>query len=135
MIRGRVNAELQPIVDLQLRHETGEFNRFEVKFDTGFNGELALPTSVLEVLKKSSVDTKVARFANGVFETVGVYDVEVLIDGEVQLMTALDLDSGSLLLGMKALPTWTGYVEFKVNGEVAIQNPQQKRAKHHEVTQ
>ena len=49
-------------------------------------------------------------------------------------MTALDLGSGSLLLGMKALPTWTGYVEFKVNGEVAIQNPQQKRAKHHEVS-
>ena len=40
MIRGRVNAEFKPIVSIQLRHETGEFNPFEMKFDTGFNGEL-----------------------------------------------------------------------------------------------
>lgn len=124
MIRGRVNAELQPIVSIDLRRLTGEFGQFEVKFDTGFNGELALPTSILENLKKSLADTKLIRFANGVWETVNVYSIEVLIDGKIREMTALDLGSGSLLLGMKALPMWTGCVEFKVNGDVTIQNPQ-----------
>ena len=123
MIRGRVNAELQPIVSIDLRCLTGEFGQFEVKFDTGFNGELALPTSILENLKKSLADTQVARFANGASETVNVYDIEVLIDGEIREMTALDLGNGSLLLGMKAFPLWTGCVEFRVNGDVTIQQP------------
>ncbi|MCY4475912.1 MAG: hypothetical protein OXC83_10830 [Chloroflexi bacterium] len=124
MIRGRVNAELQPIISIDLRCQTGEFGRFEVKFDTGFNGELALPTAILENLKKSLADTQVTRFANGASETVNVYDIEVLIGGEIREMEALDLGSGSLLLGMKALPTWTGTVEFKVNGDVTIQESQ-----------
>ena len=123
MIRGRVNAELQPIVSIDLRRLTGEFRQFEVKFDTGFNGELALPNSILENLKKTLADTQAVRFANGVWETVNVYDIEVLIDGEIREMTALDLGNGSLLLGMKALPMWTGCVEFKVNGDVTIQKP------------
>lgn len=35
----------------------------------------------------------------------------------------MDFGSGNLLLGMKALPTWIGCVEFKVNGDVTIQKP------------
>ena len=124
MIRGRVNPELQPIVNIDLRCLSGEFGQFQLKFDTGFNGELALPSAILENLKKSLVETQVTRFANGATETVNVYDIEVLIDGEIRGMEALDLGSGSLLLGMKALPTWTGCVEFKINGDVTIQKPQ-----------
>ena len=55
MIRGRVNADLQPFVSLQLRTKSGEFERFEFKLDTGFNGELGLSSSTLERLKKSFV--------------------------------------------------------------------------------
>ena len=124
MIRGRVNAEFQPIVSIQMRHETGVFNPFEVKFDTGFNGELGLPTPVIELLKKSSAESRVVRFANGEVATVDAYYVDVMVDGEVRRLNAMDFGSGSLLLGMKALPTWTGSVEFKVNGDVTIQESQ-----------
>ena len=123
MIRGRVNAEFQPIVSIQLRHETGVFTPFDVKFDTGFNGELGLPTSVIELLRKSSAESRVVTFANGDVATVDAYDVDVMIDGEVRRLNAMDFGSGSLLLGMKALPTWQGCVEFKINGDVTIQKP------------
>ena len=112
------------MVVLNLRCLTGEFGQFEVKFDTGFNGELALPTSVLENLKKSLANSYVVRFANGVGHTVHAYSIEAMIDGETREMVALDLSDGSLLLGMKALPYWTGSVEFKVNGDVNLQNLQ-----------
>ena len=42
MIRGKVNADLQPFIDLEFRTIRGVFERIEVKLDTGFNGELAL---------------------------------------------------------------------------------------------
>ena len=124
MIRGLVNAEFKPIISIQLRHETGEFSPFEVKFDTGFNGELGLPTSVIELLKKSPVESRVVTFGNGEVATVKAYDVDAMIDGEVRRLTAMDFGSGNLLLGMKALLLWTGCVEFKVNGDVTIQKPQ-----------
>ena len=123
MIRGRVNAEFKPIVRIQLRRENGEFNPFEVTFDTGFNGELGLPTAVIELLKRSPAESRVVTFGNGEVATVKAYDVDVLIGDETRHLTAMDFGSGSLLLGMKALPTWTGCVEFKVNGEVTIQKP------------
>ena len=134
MIHGRVNSEFEPIVSIGLRRRNGAFARFDVKFDTGFNGELGLPGSILNDLENTPIDVKVARFANGTYETVNVYEVDVLIDGEVRQMTALDLGDGSRLLGMKALLSWTGCVEFKVNGDVTIRQPQETTPINTEVT-
>ena len=134
MIHGRVNSEFEPIVSIGLRRRNGEFARFDVKFDTGFNGELGLPVSILNDLENTPIDVKVARFANGTYETVNVYEVDVLIDGEVRQMTALDLGDGSRLLGMKALLSWTGCVEFKVNGDVTIRQPLKTILNNTEVT-
>ena len=121
MIRGTVNADLQPIVNLHLRRESGEFRPFDLKFDTGFNGELGLPTSVIDSLRRSDAESRVVTFGNGEVATVKAYDVEVKFDGEIRRLNAMDFGSGNLLFGMKAFPAWTGCVEFKVNGEVTIQ--------------
>lgn len=126
MIRGRVNAELQPYVSIELRTHSGEFEEFDLKLDTGFNGELGLPSSTLERLQTNPRGCFVTRFANGESETVHAYDVEAVIDGEVTPLTAMEFRSGSHLLGMKALPMWTACVEFRVNGDVTIQKPQWK---------
>ena len=123
MIRGKVNADLQPFVSLELRTKSGEFERFDIKFDTGFNGELGLPNSILDMLQKTSSGEFITRFGNGQFAIVDAYDVEAIIDGQVQSLIAMDFGSDSQLLGMKALPKWTGCVEFKVNGDVTIQRP------------
>ena len=123
MIYGKVDDDLQPMVSIQLRDQTGEFKRFEVKLDTGFNGELGLPASVLDLLQKTPFMNRIVRFANDRSEIVNSYRVEALVDGESRSMIAMDFGSGSRLLGMDALPSWTGCVEFKVNGDVTIQKP------------
>ena len=124
MIRGRANGYLQPIVSLDVRTDSGDFQRIDLKLDTGFNGELGLSKSVLDTLAKTPSGEYLARFANGQASSVNAYDVDVLIDGETLRLTAFDFGSGTLLLGMKAFPLWTGCVEFKVNGDVTIQKPQ-----------
>ena len=123
MIRGRVNVDLQPFVGLELRTKSGEFERFNLKLDTGFNGELGLPDSILDMLQKTLNGEYVTRFANGQVAIVDAYDVEAIIDGEIRRLIAMDFGSGSRLLGMKALPTWTGCIEFEVNGDVTIEKP------------
>ena len=52
MIRGRVNVDLQLVVGLELRTKSGEFERFNLKLDTGFNGELGLPIQFLTCSKR-----------------------------------------------------------------------------------
>lgn len=124
MIRGVVDGWLHPRIEIQIRSIDGGFVPVGLKFDTGFNGELGLSSSTLEGLKRSFVAEKSTVFGNGQVEKLAEYQVECLIDGETELLTALDLgQKGGNLLGMKALPLWTGCVEFKVNGEVTIQKP------------
>lgn len=123
MIQGKVDADLQPMVNIHLRDQTGNFKRFEVKFDTGFNGELGLPASLLNVLEKTPFVNRTVRFANDEVQVVDAYRVDALIDGETRSMVAMDFGSGSRLLGMDALPSWVGCVEFRVNGDVTIQKP------------
>ena len=124
MIRGVVDGLLQPKVEIPIRGTEGELVPVEVKFDTGFNGELGLDSEILKRLQKSFVAERSTAFGNGLIEKLAEYQVECLIDGEPEMLTALDLGQfGGQLLGMKALPLWKGCVEFKVNGEVTIQKP------------
>lgn len=124
MIHGKVDNDLQPMICIQLLDHAGQYKDFEVKLDTGFNGELGLPVSVLNLLEKTPFESRVVRFADDRSEIVNAYRVEALVDGKARSMVAMDFGSGSRLLGMDALPTWTGCVEFKVNGDVTIRKPQ-----------
>ncbi len=125
MIRGAVNRLFQPVVEIPVRGIDGNLVPVGFKFDTGFNGELALGTSTLEKLQTSIIAEKSTVFGNGQVEKLIEYEVECLIDGEIELLAALDLGPrGNNLIRVRALPFWTGCVEFKVNGDVTIQNPQ-----------
>ena len=55
MIRGIVDGSLQPKIEIPIRSVDGDLVSVELKFDTGFNGELGLRSSTLERLKKSFV--------------------------------------------------------------------------------
>ena len=122
MIRGVVDGFLQPKIEIPIRGNSGELVPVELKFDTGFNGELGLASSILERLKKTFVAERSTIFGNGQVEKLAEYEVECHIDGETEFLTALDLGPrGGHLLGMKALPLWKGSVEFRVNGDVTIE--------------
>lgn len=122
MIHGVVDGWLQPRIEIPIRDVSGDFIQVGLKFDIGFNGELGLSSSTLDGLKKSFVAEKSTAFGNGQIEKLIEYEVECLIDGETEFLTALDLGQrGGHLLGMKALPLWKGSVEFRVNGDVIIE--------------
>ena len=122
MIHGVVDGWLQPKIEIPIRGIDGDLIPAELKFDTGFNGELGIRSSTLERLKKSFIAEKSTTFGNGQFEKLVEYEVECFVDGETELLTAFDLGQhGGHLLGMKALPLWRGCVEFRVNGDVTIE--------------
>ena len=50
MIQGVVNANLEAVVTLTLRGESGQEREIEAVIDTGFNGFLTLPTALVAQL-------------------------------------------------------------------------------------
>ena len=47
MIRGRFTPELYPLVTIEIADGNGAFHSLDVILDTGFDGELALPSDVI----------------------------------------------------------------------------------------
>ena len=49
LIKGRMNVYNQPIVEVDIKRGNGEFASFELKLDTGFNGDITIaPTGIPE---------------------------------------------------------------------------------------
>ncbi len=115
-----MDADLQPIVRLDLRTADGEFKKFAVKYDTGFNGELGLSKALLDQLDKRHHGKVSTKFGDGKVDRVDAYLVDTRIDGDIKELMALDFGEGGELLGLSALPQWVGCVEMRVNGDVVI---------------
>ena len=105
-------------VDIQLKN--GDYETFDIKLDTGFNGELGLPSRLLNDLRTTLDDEYSTRLADGNIQQRQGYLVETLIGDETRTLLALDMGSGGPLLGTTALPGWETRIEFLVNGQVKI---------------
>ena len=51
MLTGRVSADLQAWIAIEILAPNGPTRRIEVVLDTGFNGELALPAATIRQLR------------------------------------------------------------------------------------
>ena len=56
MINGRVSAELDSLVTIEIRNGQGGLQAVEVVVDTGFNGESALPSDLVQSLGLEYID-------------------------------------------------------------------------------
>ena len=120
MIRGRVNVYGQPIVTVDIQLKNGDYETFDIKLDTGFNGELGLPIQLLDELRTTPDDEYSTRLADGNIQQRQGYLVETLIGGQTRTLIAIDMGTGGPLLGTTALPGWEARIEFLVNGQVKI---------------
>ena len=81
MIQGHVNPAYEAVIMLTLRSHTGSEREIEVVIDTGYNGFLSLPPTLVEDLELPLVGPSEAMLANGLVETFNVHDATVLWDG------------------------------------------------------
>ncbi len=105
-------------VDFRLAN--GDWQSFEVKFDTGFNGELGLSKSLLDRLATTEEEKYTVRLADGSIATRQAYIIEMRVGGEQESRIALDLAAGGELIGMTAFPGWEAHIEIRANGDVRI---------------
>src|SRR5262245_49300383 len=84
MIIGKVNALLEPKVELRLAGPSGEILVVEALIDTGFNGALTLPRNQIEKIESSWRSTETEVLGDGVEEEFELFEATVLWDGNAR---------------------------------------------------
>ena len=120
MIEGAVNAAREAVVTLPLRGPAGQTRETAAVIDTGYDGFLTLPPSLVEELGLPFRFRGRAILANGSQETFDVYGVTVIWNGQPRHVEA-DAVGVEPLVGMLLIDAHSLYVEVTDGGRVAIQ--------------
>ena len=120
MIEGAVNAFYEPVVTLSLRGPGGRTQEIEAVIDTGYNGLLTLPSSVVTELELPYRSYGEASLADGSVAEFDIYGVTVLWDGQPRYIEA-DEANTTPLVGMLLLDGHDLHVAVEPGGPVLIQ--------------
>ena len=120
MIEGAVNAAREAVLTLPVRGPSGQAQELDAVIDTGYDGFLTLPPSLVEELELPFRFRGRAILANGSQETFGVYGVTVIWDGQLRNIEA-DAVGMEPLAGMLLLDSHSLYMEVSDGGRVIVQ--------------
>ena len=120
MIEGFVNANLEAVVTIPLLGPAGQTREIVGVVDTGFNGYLTLPPTLVAELGLSVEGDGEAILADGSEVTFNVYGVTVVWDGQPKYVetAAVGIDA---LVGMMLLDRQSLFVEVAAGGRVFVQ--------------
>jgi len=120
VIHGIVNSKLEPIVRLSIRGPEGE-TAAEAVVDTGFNGSLSLPSTLIAALGLRLRTQGRGVLADGTEKSFGVYEALILWDGRLLRIPVGEIEN-ILLLGMSLLCGSELAIQVIEGGEVAIRD-------------
>ena len=120
MIEGFVNANLEAVVTIPLLGPAGQTREIAAVVDTGFNGYLTLPPTLVAELGLSVVGDGEAILADGSEAAFDVYGVNVVWDGQPRFVetAAVGIDA---LVGMMLLEGHSLFVEVAAGSRVFVQ--------------
>ena len=120
MIEGVVNAYYEAVVRLSLLNTSGESREVDVVVDTGFNGFLTLPPTLVAELGLTRLGRKSLILANGERDVFDTYGVTVFWEGQSRFVDADEADAVPLL-GMSMLDNHDLSIQVRDGGRVVIQ--------------
>ena len=120
MIEGVVNAAYEPLIALAVQGQSGQSRDIEAVVDTGFNGFLTLPTTLVSELGLPFISIGRATLADGSEIAYDVYGATVLWDGQALYVEA-DAADTTPLVGMLLLDGQDLSIQVRDGGRVVIQ--------------
>ncbi len=119
MIRGRVTADRDATIPLEVTGPNRQWQWTEAVIDTGFNGFLSLPSALVHTLRLPLVGNRRATLGDGSVAVLDVYLATVLWHEQEREVLVLQADSDPLI-GMSLL--YGNQVTLNVvdNGDVLI---------------
>ncbi len=120
MIRGRFTPELYPLVTIEIADGNGAFHSLDVILDTGFDGELALPSDVIGSLGIPHRAEIGLVLANS--QRIQAYTYGGVVSWHAQRREVEIVETaGEALLGMALLLGSQISIDARVGGEVLIE--------------
>jgi len=102
MIKGRVNAHREALVPLHLRGSKGEEHAIEAVIDTGYNGFLTLPQTLIELLGLPYLRSSRAILGDGSSIEFDIHEATAIWNGRLRRIP-VDAADVNPLLGMGLL--------------------------------
>ena len=127
MIEGVVNADYEPVVRIEVRGPADVSLEIDAVVDTGYNGYLTLPPSVVKEIGLHYVSSDPAFLADGSEIIFDVYSVIVDL-GDRSLQVDAHIANATPLIGMRLLRQHDLNIQVIEGGRVAIQPIDHERA-------
>jgi clan AA aspartic protease len=119
MITGVVTDDRQALIRLIVRGPAGKEQEVEAIIDTGFDGWLSLPSSIISSLGLMWRRRGRALLADGSESIFDIYDAIVIWDGEARRIP-VDQAETTPLVGMSLLEGYELTVQAQRGGNVTI---------------
>ncbi|MBT9149622.1 MAG: hypothetical protein DDT28_01057 [Dehalococcoidia bacterium] len=119
MITGKVTANREAVIELEVVGSNQRKEKVEAVIDTGFNGYLTLPSDLINSLKLQLVGNRRATLGDGNVVVLDVCLAKVLWYGQEREVLVLQADGGPLV-GMSLLYGSRVMLEVVDNGDVTI---------------
>ncbi len=123
MITGVVNDRLEAVVKVPVGASTGQVLEIEAVVDTGFNGLLTLPPTVVADMGLSESGVTKLILANGTEEFCSTHDATVIWDGHLRFIR-VDATGPVPLLGMELLEGHNLNIDVHPGGSIRINSAQ-----------
>lgn len=120
MITGIVNADREARIGLTIRGANGGDYEVETVIDTGFNGSLTLPATLIASLGLSWQGREQGILGDGSIGLFDVYAVSVVWDGRDRIVEVAEADTQPLI-GMGMLERYELRIQVVEGGRVVIE--------------
>ena len=121
MIIGKITANREAIIELEVVGSSQKKEKVEAVVDTGFNGYLTLPNDLINYLKLQRAGSRHVTLGDGNVVVLDMYFAKVVWHGEEREVLALQADGGPLI-GMSLLYGSRLVLEVMHNGDVTIES-------------
>jgi clan AA aspartic protease len=121
MIIGVVNDDHQAVIHLAVRGPAGQETEIDAIIDTGFDGWLSLPSSVIISLDLAWRERGRALLADGSESIFDIYEAIVLWDGQALRIPVHQADT-TPLVGMSLFRGYELIIQNQPGGKVSIRS-------------
>jgi clan AA aspartic protease len=126
MITGVVNAQMEATLQLTVKGPNRQIERVAAVIDTGYNGSLTLPSTIVSQLGLKLQRRGNAILADGSVTPFDIYSAVVVWDGHLRTIPVDEIDS-TPLIGTALLADYELTSEFRQNGKVTIKKLRSRR--------
>lgn len=129
MLTGRVTAEREAVIQIRVLGPEGQAVLIEASIDTGYDGFLTLPASLIRDLSLPLAGTALATLADGNRVSMDLFLADVFWEGEPTEVLVLATEGG-VLLGMAMLVGSRMTLDVEEEGAVTIESLAKIRSVH-----